>query len=240
MFTALLASALAGLATGLGAIPAILLGRLSPRAYDATLGFISGVMLAAASFALIGPALTGGLLPVVVGVVAGAGFVHLLERLLPHLEPHFTRHPAIPGLRRGLLIAAAIAIHNLPEGMAVGAGYSAPGRLGLVLALGIAAHNIPEGMVVALPWRQAGMGAWKCVLLTVASGLTEPLGALLAVFPLLLVHSLMPGGLAFAGGAMLYVVVNELLPEAQGQRSIYGAGAIAGFLLMVAIQYGLT
>ena len=155
---ALVASLLAGLASGLGGVAAVAVPHLGRRVYDALLGFSAGIMFSAAALTLLWPALESGSMPaVIVGLFAGGLLILGLERVVPHLEPHFAPRLEGAGGRFGLLLAAAITLHNLPEGLSVGVAYAhGDGRFGYIVALAIAIQNIPEGLAVALPVRASG------------------------------------------------------------------------------------
>ncbi|HEY4687193.1 MAG TPA: ZIP family metal transporter [Candidatus Subteraquimicrobiales bacterium] len=244
MLQAILASLLAGLATGVGGLPVIFFKKIPERIYDALLGFAAGVMLSAASFTLIVPAIDeGGLYLALFGIAVGAAFVYFLETLIPHLEPHFSQKPLTLTFKRAILLALAITIHNLPEGLAVGVGYASNlPNLGLVIALAIAAQNMPEGLAVAAPLRQAGVSRFKSLFWATASGLAEPLAAFIGLISFGFIKSVVPFGLAFAGGAMIYVVSHELIPESHshGFEKEATGGVVVGFLTMIFLQYILT
>jgi ZIP family zinc transporter len=237
ILNAVLLSLLAGLATGLGGGAVAVLGRLSMRTYDSLLGFAAGVMTAIATLGLIHESYTqGGVLVAIAGLVVGAAALFALDRFLPH------KHPSLAGVdpdiyRRGLLLFAAITLHNIPEGLAVGTSYVAQPRLGLLLALAIALHNIPEGIAVAGPFRACGLPRWRCFAWTLASGLAEPAAALLGATFVTFFAPLLSFSLAFAGGAMLYVVSDELIPESHSHGFEHQAtiGFILGFVLLLAL-----
>lgn len=236
---ALLASLLAGLATGLGGILVVLLPWLSRRVYDSLLGFSGGVMLAAAALTLLWPALErGGILAVSLGLFAGGLAVLELERNIPHLEPHFAPQLNGIGARLGLLLAAAVTLHNLPEGLAVGVAFApGSGRFGVIVALAIALQNIPEGLAVATPLRAHGASRLAAVAWATASGLTEPLAAAVGFHFVSSVSALVPFGLAFAAGAMVFVVSDQLIPESHRQPSdkAPSLSLLAGFLLVAVL-----
>ena len=184
MKLALLVSLLAGLATGLGGMLIAFLPQVSRRVYDTLLGFSAGVMLAAGSITLLWPALRSGTIVTgSAGLLAGALLVYLLERAIPHLEPHFAPELSGRGKRLGMLLAAALTIHHVPEGLAIGVAFASESKsLGLIVALAIALQNIPEGLAVAMPLRAAGASRARAILWSSASGLTEPLAAALGVW----------------------------------------------------------
>lgn len=231
------ASWLAGLATGLGGLLVILLPRLSRRVYDTLLGFSGGVMLSAAALTLLWPALQHGHWPAVTaGLFLGGLLILVLERKVPHLHPHFA--PILingPHARLALLLAAALTLHNLPEGLAVGVAFApGAGRFGLVVALAIGLQNIPEGLAVATPLRAAGVPPLQAVLWTLLTGVGEPLAAAVGFHFLTLVQGWVPFGLAFAAGAMVFVVSDQLIPESHRQPSdkAPSLALLAGFLLV--------
>jgi len=209
------------------------------RAYDGMLGFSAGVMTAVATLGLVHQAMTLGSLPVLLlGIIAGAGLLFVMDRTLPH------EHEKLPfeccdhvAYRRGLLLLTAMTLHNFPEGLAVGTGYAASPRLGLLLALAIALHNIPEGVAIAGPFRASGMPRRQYMLWATGSGLAEPVAALLGALALSLFRPMLPFSLAFAGGAMLYVVSDELIPESHshGFEHQATAGFLLGFMLLVTL-----
>jgi len=233
-------SLLAGLATGLGGLLVVLFKDLDMRTYDTLLGFAGGVMMAIATLGLIHEGLTrGGTLITLLGVSAGAATLYALDRYLPH------EHEKLPfvcvnplAYRRGMLLFAAMTLHNIPEGLAVGTSYTAQPRLGLLLAVAIALHNIPEGIAVAGPFRACGMSRRQCLGWTVSSGLAEPAAAIIGAAFVSLFALLLPFSLAFAGGAMLYVVSDELIPESHSHGYEHQAtfGFVAGFLLLTALM----
>jgi ZIP family zinc transporter len=230
-------SLVAGLATGVGGLTVALFGDLNMRTYDALLGFAAGVMTAIATLGLIHEALQGGgTLVTLLGVAVGGGALFALDRLLPH------EHESLPfvcndhiAYRRGLMLFVAMTLHNIPEGLAVGTSYAAQPGLGLLLALAIALHNIPEGIAVAGPFRACGMSRLRYLSWTVGSGLAEPIAAVVGALFVGLFSLLAPFSLAFAGGAMLYVVSDELIPESHSHGFEHQAtfGFIGGFMLLL-------
>jgi ZIP family zinc transporter len=164
-----------------------------------------------------------------------------LDKFLPH------EHVAIDSqnpeaYRRGLLVFSSIALHKIPEGLAIGTSFVAAPRLGLLMALAIALHNIPEGIAVAGPFRASGMGRLRCILWATLSGLAEPIGAFIGAVFIVVCTPLLPFSLAFAGGAMLYVVSDELIPESHSHGFEHEAtfGFIVGFLLLLALLRWLS
>jgi ZIP family zinc transporter len=237
ILNAVLLSLLAGLATALGGAIVVVRAKFSMRMYDGLLGFAAGVMTAIATLGLVHESYTRGTtLTALIGVGIGAASLFVLDRFLPH-EHVPVGCTDLRTYRRGFLLFVALTLHNLPEGLAVGTSYLAQPRLGLILALAIALHNIPEGIAVAGPFRACGLSRWKCFLWALASGLSEPLGALLGAGSISFFKPILPFSLAFAGGAMLYVVSDELIPESHSHGYEHEAtwGFISGFLLLLAI-----
>lgn len=233
-------SLIAGLATGLGGVVVAMFPRLDMRLYDTLLGFAAGVMTAIATIGLIQEGLNLGGTPVVLlGVGAGAAVLFAFDRLLPHEHQDLSFECVNPmAYRRGVLILSALTLHNLPEGLAVGTGYVANPRLGLLLALAIALHNIPEGIAVAGPFRASGMPRRQYLAWTFGSGLAEPVAALVGAVFVSFFGAVLPFSLAFAGGAMLYVVSDELIPESHSHGFEHEAtfGFLSGFMLLLALS----
>jgi len=242
---ALVASLLAGLASGLGGLLVVLLPRLTRRAYDTMLAFSAGVMFSAAALALLWPALeTGSLAAVTSGLFTGGLLILALEKLVPHLEPHFA--PEMMNSQRGrfgLLLAAAITLHNIPEGLAIGVSYAhGQGEFGLVVALAIAAQKVPEGSAVALPFYTHGYGRLRPFLWATLSGLVQPVAAAAGFHLVALTHGLVPFGLAAAAGAMVYVASHQLVPESHSEpgRKAPSLALLAGFLLVAVLLHWLA
>ena len=219
-------------------------------------GFAAGVMVAASVWSLIIPAMEQSehmgklaFFPAFVGVWAGFGFLLLLDKLIPHM--HLDESPeGIPcGLGKSTMMVLAVALHNLPEGMAVGvvaAGWltgneSISFAAALALSLGIALQNLPEGAIISMPLKSNGMGRGRAFGYGVASGIIEPIGAALTIALAPFVVPILPYLLAFAAGAMLYVVVEELIPEmSEGSHSNIGTIFFAlGFTLMMTLDVAL-
>jgi len=241
MKTALLASTLAGLATGLGGLFICIVPTVTRRWYDTLLGFSAGVMLATGSISLLWPALhRDGLLQVSLGLASGGLLVYLLERSIPHLEPHFAPELSGPQKSFGLLLAAALTLHHIPEGLAIGVAFAGGGAsVGVLVAVSIAIQNIPEGLAVAMPLRAAGLERWKAFLGAAASGLAEPLAAALGVWFVSLVGPIVPYALAMAAGAMIFVASDQLIPESrqQPEAKAPSVGLMLGFLCVTALSY---
>ena len=242
---------LAGLAgTALGTLPAIVLKRLPAYVEDTMLGFAAGMMMAASAFSLIlpgleaGASMTGnkafGAAMVVVGMACGVILMLSLDKLTPH--EHETIGAVGPGKERFnkvWLFVFAISLHNLPEGMAIGVGFSqADMAIGLPLTIAIALQDIPEGLAVALALRSAGVNRVKAVLIAAASGIFEPFGAFLGVGLSNGLFFSYPVGLGFAAGAMLFVVSHEVIPETHrnGHQTPATVGLMVGFALMMVLD----
>ena len=234
-----------GGATVFGTLLGFIFKKISHKFSDIVLSFAAGVMLAAAVIGLILPAMDHGgqygLLYTVTGVFAGALCVNLFDRLVPHLHRlsgvDQERHPSdTEKLNKVLLFVTAIAIHNLPEGIAAGVGFgSGDTAEALTVAGGIALQNIPEGMVIIGPMLAAGMKPGRTFLVAAATGVVEILGTLLGYFAITLSAAILPFALAFAGGTMLYVISDEMIPETHAHGSERGAtfSLLAGFCLML-------
>ena len=220
----------------------------------AFLGFAAGVMIAASVWSLLFPAMEmaeaqgrGVLLPVGGGFVLGGAFLMLLDNLLPHLHIGSDEAEGLPAhWKRTTMIVLAVTLHNIPEGMAVGLSFSvaaqdpAPGALAgaVALAIGMGLQNFPEGAAVSLPMKSQGVPAGKAFLCGAASGVVEPVFGLITVLVAGSVGGMMPWVLSFAAGAMIYVVVEELIPEAQlGEHSHAGTlSVMGGFLVMMLLD----
>lgn len=242
-----LASILAGLATGLGALPVIFVKNISDKLFNSLLGAAAGVMLAATAFSLLIPGIEygnelwpgKGLWIVSAGMIVGALFLHFADQHLPHL--HFDSVPNAnhDSLQRIWLFIIAITIHNFPEGMTVGVSFGS-GNMnnGLVLAIAIALQNIPEGLAVALPLVGLGYNKWKAVGIATLTGLVEPIGALLGVTMVTIFSSVLPIAMGFAAGAMLFVISEEIIPEthAKGRSRHATFSLLIGFIMMMALD----
>lgn len=235
-----------GLATSVGGLGILLVRRPSERMMATLLGFTGGVMLAATAFSLLVPALErGGLGEVLAGFALGAACIVALDELIPHVHARFReggedrKIEEVAAEDRAGLLLSALTIHNIPEGLAVGVAFAAGGNdLGIPIALAIGIQNIPEGFAAAAPLRLAGMSTLTACIVAALTGLVEPPAAFAAFGSLDLAEALLAPGLAFAGGAMVYVVIDELIPESHGDGSerVASLGFIAGFILMMALD----
>ena len=241
------------LGTALGSAMVFFLKKeLNPKLQKALMGFASGVMIAAAFWSLLNPAIEKyadgdfrkWLVPAI-GFVLGVGFMLLLDYLVPHIHLHGSEEGVKrPGLSRTFKFFLAVTLHNVPEGLAVGVVVAGMmnGNINeqamLVLAIGIAIQNLPEGMIVSLPLKEEGMSKWKAFGLGTLSGVVEPVASLIALGLTTLILVILPYTLAFAAGVMVYVVVEELIPEAsQGSHSNLGTiGFTVGFVVMMILE----
>ena len=256
---AFLATCFTWFLTALGSSLVFFFKNVDRRILDGMLGFAAGVMIAASFWSLLAPAIEmsensnlPAWLPAAVGFVAGGGFLWIIDRLLPHLHfglPTEDAEGLHTGWQRSILLVLAITLHNFPEGLAVGVAFGAlaadlptASLAGAVaLALGIGIQNFPEGAAVSIPLRREGLGRMKSFLYGQASGIVEPIAGVLGAAAVLLVQPLLPYALSFAAGAMIYVVVEELIPEAQQGRDTHAAtsGAMLGFALMMLLDVAL-
>ena len=240
-----------GGATVIGALLGFVFKKVSHKFSDIVLAFAAGVMLAAAVIGLILPSLDYGgkfgLAVTVIGMFCGAFCLNILDRIVPHLHrlagTDQETHPAqTEQLNKVLLFVIAIGIHNLPEGIAAGVGFGG-GDTGeaLTIAAGIALQNIPEGMVVIAPMLAAGMSHRRTFAIAMATGIVEVLGTLLGYFAVSLSTAILPFALAFAGGTMLYIISDEMIPETHAHGCERGAtySLLAGFCLMLAMSHYL-
>lgn len=230
---------------------------MTPKIQKIFLGFAAGVMIAASVWSLLIPAMdmlkkegASVFLPVGGGFFVGGMFLMLLDRILPHLHIGSEKAEGLPTkLKRTTMIVLAVTLHNIPEGMAVGLAFSvaADGGRGslpgaIALAIGMALQNFPEGAAISLPLKADGVSNWKSFACGALSGVVEPIFGLLTVLLAGTITGIMPFTLAFAAGAMIYVVVEELIPEAHlGEHSHVGtASVMAGFLIMMLLDVMLT
>lgn len=232
-----------GGATVIGALIGFIFKKMSHRFSDIILSFAAGVMLAAAVLGLILPSVEYGgdvgLIIAVVGIFAGALCLNLIDKLVPHLHKIVGADLEEHGntsLSKVLLFVLAIAIHNLPEGIAAGVGFgSGDTAQALMIAGGIALQNIPEGMVIIAPMLAAGVKPGKTFVCAALTGVVEVLGTLIGYFAVSLSAAILPFALAFAGGTMLYVISDEMIPETHAHGSQRGAtyALLVGFCVML-------
>jgi len=253
---ALLAGCLTWALTAVGATTVFAARRIGRRTLDVMLGFASGVMIAASYWSLLAPAIVmsanhplGKWFPPAAGFLTGGAFLSLLDKVLPHLHRDLPREKA-EGVRtpwqRTVLLVLAITLHNVPEGLAVGVAFGAAAAgiasagvsAALVLAVGIGIQNIPEGLAVAAPLRGEGMSRLKSFWYGQLSATVEPVAAVLGSAAVVAMRPLLPYALSFAAGAMIFVVVEELIPESRrnGSADIVTIGAMLGFVVMMVLD----
>jgi ZIP family zinc transporter len=254
VMNALLGGGMAALATALGTVPVLVSRTIPARVHDSLLGFGAGMMLAACSFSLIVPGLEsarsqgagawGSALTIGAGIALGAAVMMALEHWLPH--EHFIKGveggPNAEAIKRTWLFVFAIALHNVPEGVAIGVAFGNQATVGAgALATGISIQDVPEGLVVALALLGIGYSRITAVALGAASGLVEPLGAVIGASVVTVSTALLPWGLAFAAGAMLFVISHEIIPEShrKGHERFATSGLIFGFVLMMVLDTAL-
>lgn len=229
------------------------------RVMDAMLGFAAGVMIAASYWSLLAPAIAlsegkelPAWVPAVVGFMAGGLFLWAVDKVLPHLHLGFPTEEAEgikTGWHRSVLLVSAITLHNIPEGLAVGVAFGAAAAgypeasvaAAVALALGIGIQNFPEGTAVSMPLRREGMSRAKAFGFGQASGMVEPVAGVLGAVAVIVAQPLLPYALAFAAGAMIFVVVEELIPESQrgGNTDLATMGAMGGFTVMMLLDVAL-
>ncbi|MGB4337566.1 MAG: ZIP family metal transporter [Bacillota bacterium] len=258
---ALLATMFTWALTAVGASVSLVRAQMSRKLLDGMLGFAAGVMLAASYWSLLAPAIEmaetrGGVgwVPAALGFLGGAAFLRLADALVPHLHPSLSENVAdgpASELRPAVLMVLAVTLHNIPEGLAVGVAFGAAnGGAGVAgietasvagaaaLALGIGIQNFPEGMAVALPLRRAGLSPWASFMWGQFSAVVEIIAGVLGAALVMQVASVLPYALAFAAGAMVFVVAEDLIPEAQsqGNTDIATIGVILGFTVMMVLD----
>ena len=246
--------------TALGAALVFLFKTMNRALLDGMLGFTGGVMVAASFWSLLAPGIEMSegegfmkVVPAAVGFLLGALFIYGLDKILPHLHINF-KESEKEGIktpwRRTTLLTLAITMHNIPEGLAVGvlfggvaAGFDGATIGGAVaLALGIGLQNFPEGFAVAMPLRRFGLSRWKSFAYGQASAIVEPIAGVLGAWAVLTFEPILPYALSFAAGAMIFVVVEEVIPETQLDKytDIATLGFIGGFIVMMALDVGLS
>lgn len=236
-----------GLSTFVGALIGFLFKNISHKATDYILAFAGGVMLSAAFFGLIVPSFDEErpitLITTIIGMLVGALVVFLADKLVPHLhrtteediEPHHNGQK----MNKVLLFVSAIAIHNIPEGIAAGVGFGGDDiSSAITIALGIALQNIPEGMVIIAPMLAVGISKRKTLLIAALTGLAEVFGTFIGYFATEISEGILPFALAFAGGTMLYIVSDEMIPETHAHGNAGGStfALLGGFILMMIVD----
>lgn len=256
---ALLATLFTWFLTAAGASLVFFFQEINRKVLDGMLGFAAGVMIAASYWSLLAPAIAmaeGGPLPAWIpattGFLAGGAFLWIVDRIMPHLHLGFPMEEAEgieTNLRRSVLLVLAITLHNIPEGLAVGVAFGAVGAgipeagmgAAMALALGIGIQNFPEGTAVSVPLRREGLSRGKCFMYGQLSGVVEPVAGVIGAALVLAMRPILPYALAFAAGAMIYVVVEELIPEAQLEKNtdIATIGTMLGFAVMMTLDVAL-
>ncbi len=244
----ILYSFLAGVSTVLGVFVMMIFGKPTKKVLALLLGFAGGIMTAISVFELMpGAVELGSTLSSINGFLLGAGMMFMLDKVIPHSHKSESEHMVVenpeklkfatnPITRTGFLILFGIALHNLPEGLAIGTGLEASPELGMMIAVAIGLHNIPEGMAIAGPLRSGGLSYIKIILFTLIAGLMTPIGAAVGLLFFSISPIFVGGSLAFAAGAMIYIVNDELIPQANSMNSHLGnAGLIAGLLIGFAL-----
>jgi ZIP family zinc transporter len=267
MTVGLVAAAVSGLATSLGALPFVFVRSLPRRAYDGILGLGAGLMLAAATLGLLSEAVHdvrvagemnwGRLGLVVLGFAVGVAVATVMDRFIPHHHagghhqhlghepghdvhdrPHADHHGA--EARRGYAVVGALTLHRIPEGLAIGAGFAAPGssHLGLLLAVAVGVQNACEGLVMAAPLRAGGVSGLAGLTIVATTGLAIPAAAVVGGVLAGLAAPLMPFILSLAGGTLIYITSNEIIPESHshGHEGTASAGVVLGFLMTMVLQ----
>jgi ZIP family zinc transporter len=260
---ALLATVGTWLLTAAGAGVVLFTKSVSQKYLDASLGMAAGVMIAASFWSLLAPAIDmsedlgyGSLVwvPAVAGFLLGAVFLRICDRILPHIHPDLREREGISTpWRRSTLLVLAITLHNIPEGLAVGVAFGAAAHIvdqadklaqiggAVALAIGIGLQNFPEGTAVSLPLRREGLGRAKALWYGQLSGIVEPAAGVLGAALVLAMQPILPYALAFAAGAMIFVVAEELIPESQNKGNVDLAtmGVIVGFAIMMTLDVAL-
>jgi len=261
---ALIATLFTWFVTALGASLVVFTKNVSQRFLDASLGVAAGVMVAASFWSLLAPAIKMseeawygdyGLawVPALVGFLLGAVVLRVIDKILPHIHPDLASPEGIKtSWQRSTLLVLAITLHNIPEGLAVGVAFGAAATMSgadqlhqfgaaVALAIGIGLQNFPEGSAVSLPLRREGMNRWKAFWYGQLSGVVEPIAGVLGALLVITMSAVLPYALAFAAGAMIFVVAEELIPESQrhGNVDLATLGVIAGFAIMMCLDVAL-
>jgi ZIP family zinc transporter len=259
VMAALLATLFTWGLTALGASLVFFFKKMNRALFDGMLGFTGGVMVAASFWSLLAPGIEMSkgegfikVIPAVVGFALGALFIFGLDKVLPHLHVNFKmseKEGVKTPWHRSVLLTLAITLHNIPEGLAIGVlfGGAAMGLEGasiggaVALAMGIGLQNFPEGFAVAMPLRGQGLSRWKSFNYGQLSAIVEPVAAVLGAWAVMTFEPILPYALCFAAGAMIFVVVEEVIPESQQDRytDIATMGFIGGFIIMMSLDVGL-
>jgi ZIP family zinc transporter len=246
--------------TAAGAAMVFFAPRVNRKLMDSMLGFAAGVMIAASFWSLLAPGIamaeSMGMTPwltAAIGFMAGGIFMRLIDRFLPHIHPGLAKGPregVKTSWQRSTLLVLAITLHNFPEGLAVGVAFGAVAAglpsatigAAVALAIGIGLQNFPEGTAVSMPLRREGMGQWKSFMMGQASGIVEPIAGVLGALFVLQMQEILPYALCFAAGAMIFVVVEELIPESQQTEAhidLVTMATMCGFSVMMVLDVAL-
>lgn len=255
---ALIATLFTWFLTALGAATVFMFKTINKQVLNGMLGFAAGVMIAASFWSLLNPAIDmaeeAGMIswvPAVVGFLGGGAFLWIVDSVMPHLHLGATEPEGVEtGWKRSILLVLAITLHNIPEGLAVGVAFGAaaagvPSATlagAVVLGLGIGLQNLPEGAAVSIPLRREGLSRWKSFVYGQASGIVEPIAGVIGAAAVVSMRPILPYALSFAAGAMIYVVVEELIPEANQEKhhsNIGTVGAMIGFAVMMMLDVAL-
>jgi ZIP family zinc transporter len=256
---ALIATLFTWFLTALGASFVFFFKSIKREVLDGMLGFAAGVMIAASYWSLLSPAIEMSenlkvpvWFPALTGFLLGGLFLWITDKIMPHLHIEFKREESEgihTNLRRSILLVLAITIHNIPEGLAVGVAFGAASHNiasaslsgAIVLAIGIGIQNMPEGAAVSVPLRREGLSVSKCFMYGQASGIVEPIAGVIGAAAVYYIQPMLPYALAFAAGAMIYVVVEELIPESQLDKKtdISTIFAMLGFAIMMTLDVAL-
>lgn len=256
---AILATCFTWLVTAIGAAVVFMAKGVNRKLLDGMLGFAGGVMIAASYWSLLAPSIemSEGMgipkwFPPAAGFLMGAVFLRIIDKILPHLHmglPMKEAEGIKTSWRRTTLLVLAVALHNIPEGLAVGVAFGAAtadiplatGAGAVALTIGIGLHNFPEGIAVSMPLRREGISRLKSFWYGQLSGMVELVAAIVGAAAVMFSMSILPYALSFAAGAMIFVVVEELIPESQrgGNTDVATMGAITGFLVMMVLAIGL-
>jgi ZIP family zinc transporter len=245
--------------TALGAAIVFMFKTINRKVLDIMLGFAAGVMIAASFWSLLNPAIamaeSNGMIPwvpAVIGFLTGGVFLFIVDKILPHLHTGFDMSEAEgikTGWQRSVLLVLAITLHNIPEGLAVGVAFGAAAAgfpeasfgAAVALAIGIGIQNFPEGAAVSVPLRREGFSRTKAFLYGQASGVVEPMAGVLGALLVIKMQFILPYALSFAAGAMIFVVVEELIPESQRENNtdLATMGSMLGFAVMMLLDVAL-
>lgn len=256
-YAALIATTFTWFVTAVGAGFVFFFKKINRTVMDVMMGFTGGVMIAASFWSLLAPAINMSegenfvkVMPAAIGFLGGAVFIFILDKILPHLHVNFKKAEGIKTpWQKTTLLVLAITMHNIPEGLAVGvlfggaaAGIPEASIAGaVILAIGIGLQNLPEGVAVAVPLRRMGMSRRKSFMLGQSSALVEPIAGVLGAVAVTVFTPILPYALAFAAGAMIFVVIEEVVPESQqgGNTDLATMGFIGGFIIMMVLDVAL-